>query len=61
MRPLKEAIYNYFNIIKGQLSSYIDAMSADLLNRITFPYIRKEGKLNVVKKLKHKEYNKLTT
>ena len=60
-RPFKEAIYNYFNIVKGQLSTYLDSMSSDLLNRVNYPYLTKQGHLSTFKKIKHRDYKKITT
>ena len=60
-RPFKEAIYNYFNILKGQVSTYLDRMSSNLLNKVSYPYIEKSGHMKTFKNLKHRDYNKLST
>lgn len=38
-RPLQEAVYNYFMILKSQISSSIDSVSRGIINRISHPYL----------------------
>ena len=59
-RPLAEAIYNYFMIMKSQISSSIDAVSRGIINKISHPYMFREGQLTTYKKIKNKEYKKIS-
>ena len=58
-RPLQEAIYNYFMIMKSQISSSLDAVSRAIINKISHPYLEHEGQLGTYKKIKGREFKKL--
>ena len=59
VRPLQEAIYNYFMIMKSQISSSIDAVSRVLNNRLSYPYLSQQDQLSVHKKIKNREFKKI--
>jgi hypothetical protein len=44
-RVLQEAIYNYFTIMKNQISSSIDTVSRIMTNKLSYPYLSYEGQL----------------
>ena len=58
-RILQEAIYAYFNLIKNQLSSSLDAACKNIINQIGYPYLYTNSTLSTYKRLKNKEYKKL--
>ena len=58
-RILQEAIYNYFVIMKTQITSSIDAVSRAITQKLNNPYLSREGQLDVFNKLKNKEYKKI--
>ena len=47
-------------IMKSQISSSIDAVSRGIINKISHPYMFREGQLSTYKKIKNKEYKKIT-
>jgi hypothetical protein len=53
-RILQEAVYNYFIIMKGHLTSSIDAVSRVITNRLNYPYLHQEGQLDIFNKIKLK-------
>ncbi len=46
--------------MKSQISASIDAVSRVITNRLNYPYLNEEGQLNAYKKIKNKEYKKIT-
>lgn len=38
-RILQEAVYNYFIIMKSQISASIDAVSRVITNKLNYPYL----------------------
>lgn len=46
-------------IMKSQITSSIDAVSRGIINRISHPYLFREGQLGTYKKIKSKEYKKI--
>lgn len=58
-RVLQEAIYAFFNLIKGELTASLDAACKNIINQIGYPYLYTNGTLSTYKRLKNKEYKKL--
>jgi hypothetical protein len=53
-RLLQEAIYGYFNLIKGELTTSLDAACKNIINQIGYPYLYANGTLSTYKRLKNK-------
>lgn len=47
-------------IMKSQISSSIDAVSREINNRLGHPYVHTNGHLGTFKKIKNREYKKIT-
>jgi hypothetical protein len=59
-RVLQEAIYAYFSLIKNELSASLDAACKNIINQIGYPYLYLHATLSTYKRLKNKEYKKIT-
>lgn len=46
--------------MKTALSNNLDVVCKNLINEIGYPYLHKTGTLNCYKRLKNKEYRKVT-
>ena len=58
-RVFQEAIYNYFIIMKSQITSSIDAVSKVMTNKLQYPYLYNQRQLDIFNKIKNKEYKKI--
>lgn len=58
-RVLQEAVYNYFIIMKSQITTSIDTVSRVIASRLQYPYLYHEKQLEVFNKIKNKEYKKI--
>jgi hypothetical protein len=58
-RLLQEAIYNYFNLIKTEVTNSIDITCKNIINQIGYPFLYANNTLSTYKRLKNKEYKKL--
>lgn len=45
--------------MKSQISTSIDAVSRAITNKLNYPYLNREGQLDVFNKIKNKEYKKI--
>jgi hypothetical protein len=59
-RLLQESIYNYFNQIKTEISGSLDIACKNIINQIGYPYLFSTNTLSTYKRLKNKEYRKIT-
>ena len=59
-RALQDAVSAYFTIMKTQMSSSIDAVSRVMANKLSHPFLFKKGQLSTYKKIKNKEYRKIS-
>lgn len=59
-RLLQESIYNYFNQVKTELSTSLDLACKNIINQIGYPYLFATNHLSTYKRLKNKEYRKIT-
>lgn len=46
--------------MKTQFSASIDAVSRSITNKLSFPYLCSEGQLSTFRKIRNKEYKKIT-
>ena len=58
-RVFQEAIFNYFIIMKSQITTSIDAVSKVMASKLQYPYLYNQGQLDAFNKIKNKEYKKL--
>ena len=59
-RVLQESIYNYFNQIKSEISGSLDTVCKNIINQIGYPYLFSINGISTYKRLKNKEYRKIT-
>jgi len=53
-RLLQEAIFNYLNLFKTELTNSIDAVCKNIINQIGYPYLSNTNTLPAYKRLKNK-------
>jgi hypothetical protein len=59
-RLLQESIYNYFNQLKAELTNSLDLACKNIINQIGYPFLYSTNTLSTYKRLKNKEYRKVT-
>jgi hypothetical protein len=58
-RILQEAVYSYFNEVKGEVAAALETACKNIINQIGYPYLFATNNLTTYKRLKNKEYRKI--
>jgi hypothetical protein len=53
-RQLQESIYNYFTLVKTEITNSLDIVCKNIINQIGYPYLYANNTLSTYKRLKNK-------
>ena len=56
---MQETIYNYISFMKSQISTTLDHLSRNIMNRLSSPFVNQSGNLAIYKKIKLHDYKGL--
>ena len=59
-RLLQESLLNYFHLVKAEINSWMDQVCKNTINQIGYPFLWKQGLVNVFKRIKNKDYSKVS-
>jgi hypothetical protein len=60
-RTMQESIYNYLSFMKSQISTTLDHLSRNIMNRLSSPLIFQSGYMGIHKKVKLHDYRGIET